>query len=87
MSLELQDVVYTSGIVYYINDWSIELYSSETAYGWKTVAEIAKKYHYLDNEVLSLETAINVWQSLNGRKLTHEEWQKAVDDNIPRLGA
>ena len=85
--LQLQDVVFTSGIVYYILDSSIELFSSETSYGWKTFAEIGKKYHYLKDERINLFTAVQLWQYINGRHLTKEEYQKVIDDNIPRLGA
>lgn len=85
--LQLQDVVLTSGIVYYIQDSAVELFSSETAYGWKTIAEVSKTYHYLDDELINIETAINLWQYLNNRLLSQEEIQKVMDDNLPRLGA
>lgn len=59
----------------------VSLFSSETAYGWQTCAEISSNfadkvihnYHYLGDMFINIETAILAWQELNNRLLTQAE--------------
>lgn len=85
-TLELKEVLVNEMIVFHVLDMSIELFSSETCYGWKTAAEIAGRYHYLEDELINIETAVNLYQYLNNRMLSQEEIQLVMDENIPRLG-
>lgn len=80
-------VVRNDGIVYLIKDVAVELYSSETAYGWQTVGVIGDIYYQMGDDLINLETAINCWQEVNGSILSQEEIQKVMDINLPRLGA
>lgn len=86
MTIESKETVDNFMTVYHVVDMSIELISDATAYGWQTVAEVAGEYHYLGDEAVSLETAINLYQHLIGRTLSQQEIQFVMDDNVLRLG-
>lgn len=86
-ALKLQEVIMNQMIVFHVLDCSVELFSSETAYGWMTVAEVAGNYVHFNNDLINVETAINVWQYLNGRLMSMEEIQQVMDDNVLRFGA
>lgn len=59
----------------------LHLFSSNTSYGWQTVAEFHSNYYYLGDQYINVETAINCWQEINGFQLTAEEIQYIVDEN------
>lgn len=74
-------IVYKDYIVFTVLGEEIALISSETAYGQSTVAEINGQYHYLDNELPTIASAIFAWQELNNRDLTSEELHQVMVDN------
>lgn len=80
-------VVKNDAIVYLIKDDAVELYSSETAYGWQTVGIIDDVIYQMGDDIINIETAINCFQEVYGVTLTQEEIQQVMDSNLPRLGA
>jgi len=66
-------------------DSEIELLRDETVYGMQTVAFIDGVVHYMQDEPVSLETAINLWQDMNDRLLTHDEFNQVDVENSIRL--
>lgn len=68
-------------ITFKILDMVISLASSETAYGWKTFAEVGEEYIQYGDENLNIETAIDIYQYLNNRKLSAEDIQIIMDEN------
>jgi hypothetical protein len=74
-------IVYKDYVVFTVLGEEINLISSETAYGQSTVAEINGQYHYLDDELPTIASAIFVWQELNNRDLTTEELHQIMVDN------
>lgn len=81
------EIFFNAGIVFYVLDLDIELFSSETIYGWKTFAQINDKFHYLDDEYINIETAVNLWQYLNNRLLSKEEMRSIMTMNNLGSGA
>lgn len=74
-------IVYKDYVAFTILGEEIALYSSETAYGQSTVAEINGNYHYLDNELPTIASAIFAWQEFYNRDLSNEELQQVMADN------
>lgn len=74
-------IVYKDYVVFTVLGEEINLISSETAYGRSTVAEINGQYHYLDDELPTIASAIFAWQELNNRDLTTEELHQIMVDN------
>lgn len=74
-------IVYKDYVVFTILGEEINLISDETAYGRSTVAEINGQYHYLDEELPTIASAIFAWQELNNRDLTTEELHQIMVDN------
>lgn len=66
---------------YVINGTDISLVTNETAYGWQTVAEVNGDYHYLGDELCNIETAVALWQDLNGRLLSVQELHTILVEN------
>lgn len=70
----------------------VDMFSSETYYGWKTAAIINdflgdksiynNFVYYMDNEYITLETAIDAYQSVVGRMLSAAEVKKVMNDNF-----
>jgi hypothetical protein len=80
-------IVYKDYVVFTVLGEEITLISSETAYGQSTVAEINGQYHYLDNELPTIASAIFAWQELNNRDLTSDELHQVMTDNKLISGA
>lgn len=80
-------IVYKDYVVFTVLGEEIALISSETAYGQSTVAEINGQYHYLDNELPTVASAIFAWQELNNRDLTSDELHQVMMDNKLISGA
>jgi hypothetical protein len=80
-------IVYKDYVVFTVLGEEIALISSETAYGQSTVAEINGQYHYLDNELPTIASAIFAWQELNNRDLTSDELHQVMTDNKLISGA
>lgn len=74
-------IVYKNYVVFTILGEEINLISDETSYGRNTVAEIDGHYHYLDNELPTVASAIFAWQEYYNRDLTNEELRKVMVDN------
>jgi len=74
-------IPYKDCVVFTIMGKEINLISSETAYGRSTVAEINGQYHYLDQELPTIASAIFAWQEINNRDLTNEELHQVMVDN------
>lgn len=74
-------IVYKNYVVFTILNEEINLISDETCYGRNTVAEIDGHYHYLDNELPTIASAIFAWQEYYNRDLTNEELRKVMVDN------
>lgn len=85
-ALKNKEVLVNETIVFHVIDCSIELASSDTSYGWKTIGIIGGQTHYLGDELINLETALNLYQSINNRMLSKEEVQYVVDENTLKLG-
>lgn len=66
---------------YLINGTEISLITNETAYGWQTVAEVNDEYHYLGDVLCNIETAVCLWQELNGRLLSVQELHTILVEN------
>ena len=80
-------IVYKDYVVFTVLGEDIALISSETAYGQSTIAEINGQYHYLDNELPTVASAIYAWQEVNNRDLTNEELHQVMVDNRLISGA
>jgi hypothetical protein len=86
-SFTLIDVILSVSQTFYVMGSKIEIISSETVYGWQTAIILDSNIHYLNDELISLETAINFWQQLNGRLLSQEEIKSVMQANIFKLSA
>lgn len=80
-------IVYNTAVIYHVCGTPIELFSDETAYGWSVVAEVNNLYHYLGNQLMNLHTAIHLWQQLNNRILSQEEFELVLIENGKRSQA
>lgn len=74
-------IVYKDYVSFMVMGEEIALISSETAYGRSTVAEINGHYHYLDDELPSIASAIFAWQEIYNRDLTTDELHQIMSDN------
>jgi len=83
------ETIHSATHSFFILGLEIELLSSETEYGWMTAAivndnlskeksEYYNYIHHLDNELITLEAAFDVWQYLKNRLLTAEEIKAAM---------
>jgi len=86
------ETIHSASHSFFILGLEIELLSSETEYGWMTAAivndnlpkdksEFNNYIYHLDNELISLETAFDVWQYLKNRMLTAAEIKTAMEVN------
>jgi CO dehydrogenase/acetyl-CoA synthase alpha subunit len=73
--------MYKDYVVFNVLGQEIALISDETSYGRNTVAEINGHYHYLDNELTTVSSAVFAWQEVNKRDLTSEELHQVLVDN------
>lgn len=76
--LSSQEVICNTTKAFYVLDTSIQLDTSETAYGNKTFAIVEGVYHYLGDENIGIETAVNVYQYINNRMLSPQELQSVM---------
>ncbi len=68
--------------IYSVMGTSIALFDSETAYGIHTCAEVQDDYYYFGNTSgVSIETAVDCWQYINGRSLTQVEMREVMVEN------
>lgn len=67
--------------IYQIKDTQVGMFSSETAYGWQTIAEVNQQYYYLGDQLFNIATAIVLWENLNNVILNPEEVEKVMLDN------
>lgn len=74
-------LVYKDYITFTILGEEIHLISDETSYGHSTVAEFNDRYHYINDELPNISTAIFAWQEVNGRDLTSDELHQVMVDN------
>jgi hypothetical protein len=73
--------VYKNYVVFTILGEEINIISDETCYGRSTIAEIDGHYHYLDNELPTVASAIFAYQEVYNRDLTNEELRQVMVDN------
>lgn len=62
-------------------DNDVGLISTETSYGWQTVADFGGTYYYMDDQLITLETAINAWQEYYDIELTQGEIEYILIEN------
>jgi hypothetical protein len=74
-------IIYNTALIYHVCGTSIELFLNETAYGWSVVAEVNNLYHYLGDQLANLHTAINLWQQINNKVLSQEEFELVLIEN------
>jgi len=74
-------IVYKDYVVFTILGEEIALISSDTAYGRSTIAEINNQYHYLDEELPTIASAIFAWQEVYNRDLSNDELRQVMVDN------
>jgi hypothetical protein len=67
--------------VYQVKDTPISMTTSETEYGWHTIAEVNRHYHYLGDQLFNIATAIALWEKLNGKTLTSLEVEQTMIEN------
>lgn len=84
--MDNEEVVYSTATMYKVLDVDVYLFGSDTVYGWKSFAEIDGVYHYLDDSLITLHTAMNLWEYLNNRLLTREEAKLVLKENPPFKG-
>ncbi len=68
-------------VKFYIQESTVELISSETAYGLQTVGVMDGEYFYLGSAICNIETAINLWQESYGMLLSAEELTSVMVQN------
>lgn len=73
--------VYDDGVSYLVLDSEVKFYADETAYGWNVVAEYYGNYHYLGDDRVSLQLAIEFWEERHKRFLSDEELKQIMEDN------
>jgi len=66
-------IVYNNYLSFKILGQYINMFSDETDYGRRTVAEINDSYHYLGDVEPTIQTAILLWEKLNGKNLSEDE--------------
>lgn len=72
----LDDVTY-----FKVFDNDIGLISTETCYGWQTIADFGGNYYYMGDQLVMLETAINAWQEYYDIQLTQGEIEYVLIEN------
>lgn len=81
--------IFTSSDIetFFVRDTIISFFSSETSYGYQTVAEINGKHHYLGDQAINIIAAIMLWEKLNDVHLTDEEIERIMTYNgvVPLL--
>lgn len=70
--------------VYKIRDTEVSMFSSQTSYGWHTVAEIKGHYYYLGDQLDNIITAIVLYEKLNNVVFTIGEVEDAMIKNSLR---
>ena len=70
---------------YYLFDSVIEIDGSETAYGWQSFGIVDDETYYLGSKPVGLSTAIQLFESIVGAKLSESELQEVEHDNLPRV--
>lgn len=66
---------------FHILGQEVDLFASETAYGWQSIAEINKVYYHLGNVLINIETAILAWQDVNHKILDKDEIESVMIQN------
>lgn len=75
-------IVYKDYSTYNILGQEINLILNETDYGQSVVAEVNDKYYHLDpSERVNIGAAILIWQQINSRDLSDEEFRLVLIDN------
>ena len=74
-------IVYKDHVSFTILGTEIFLYSETLELGINTVAEIGQHRHYLGHEQPTIAAALLVWQDVNGRELTDDEFKQVLVDN------
>jgi len=77
----MDSCVFNDVVYFKVFDNDIGLISSETSYGWQTVAEVGDKYYYMGDCLVTLETAINAWQEYYDIELTQGEIEYIMIEN------
>lgn len=68
--------------IYSVMGTEIALFDSDTAYGVHTCAEVQDDYYYFGNTSgVSIETAVDCWQYINGRSLSKAELTEVMVEN------
>lgn len=75
------EIVYKNYISFNILGDEINVISDLTEYGINTIIEANNQYYYLGPEPGNLESAMFVWQDLNQRDLTLDEFNQVVEAN------
>ncbi len=82
MDLELENATQIDDSVkFFILECTVELISSETAYGLQTVGVMDGEYFYLGSAICNIETAINLWQESYGMLLSAEDMTAVMLQN------
>lgn len=75
------DILYKDYVTYNILGDELNLFSYETEYGRSTVAELGDRYYYLGDEPANLESALFIWQDMQGKILSLEEFEEVTNNN------
>lgn len=75
------EVVHKDYVSFTIMGEEIPIFSSETAYGLSTVAEINGQFYYLDSELSAITAAVFAWQEVNNKDLTADEIHQVMVEN------
>ena len=66
-------------VEFLIEDIAIDLFSSETAYGRQTIADIDNQYIYLGDSDLNVFAAIHAFETFFGNVFTPEQISEIAD--------
>lgn len=76
-----ENLIKTEFHTYYVLDYNIGLTTTKTIYGNQCIADLAGTYWILGNKYNDLNTAVEFYEYLNNRLLTHQEMDIVEEDN------
>lgn len=78
-------IVYSNYLSFKILGKNINIFSEDTDYGRNTIAEVDDIYHYLGDVEPTVETAIALWQKLNGKELSEDEMIDSIIEGYSEI--